>query len=90
MRLFGKPLRNLYEPQTKGFRIYYFDNDIYCACRTIEKNTITKMFRTLDECYAFLKKHELAIVKDETGGQESPLGTWCDLMNCKESPSCMT
>lgn len=89
MRLFGEPLRNMYQPQTKGFRIYYFGNDIYCACRTIERNTITAMFRTLDECYAFLKG-ELAIVKDETGGQESPLGVLCDLMNCKEFPSCMT
>jgi len=73
MRLFGEPLRNMYQPQTKGFRIYYFGNDIYSACRTIGKNTVTGMFRTLDDCYAFLKKHDVELVQDE---QAPPLGGW--------------
>lgn len=80
----------MYQPQTKGFRIYYFGNDIYSACRTIGRNTVTGMFRTLDDCYAFLKKHEVEIVEDETGGQDSPLRGLCEIVNCKESPSCMT
>jgi len=90
MRLFGEPLRNIYQPPTKGFRIYYFGNDIYSACRTIGRNTVTGMFRTLDDCYAFLKKHEVELVQNETGGQAPTLGTWCDLVNCKESQSCVT
>jgi hypothetical protein len=71
MRLAGKPLTNIYEPQTKGFRIYDFGNTMYAACRTIEKNTITKIFCTLDDCYAFLKKHERAIIEERD--QDSPL-----------------
>jgi len=71
MRLVGEPLKNIYEPSTKGFRIYDFGNNMYAACRTIQKNTITRMFYTLEECYVFLKKHERAIIEEDA--QDSPL-----------------
>jgi hypothetical protein len=29
-------------------------------------------------------------IENETDGQAPPLGTWCDLVNCKESQSCVT
>ena len=81
MRLFGEPLRNLYEPRTSGFRIYDFGNNTYAAFRTIEKTTITRVFSTLEECYAFLKKNEQSILPEtEASDQDSPLASWQNVL----------
>jgi len=80
MRLFGEPLRNLYEPRTSGFRIYDFGNNTYAAFRTIEKTTITRVFSTLEECYAFLKKHHALLPDDVDSDQDSPLASWQNVL----------
>ena len=65
MRIAGKPLTNIYEPPTRGFRLYDFGNGRFQACRSIKKDTVTRTFFTLEDCYKFLEKHKDAIIPDE-------------------------
>jgi len=56
---------NIYEPPTRGFCIYKY-NDCYKASRRVGPwDTISRTFFTLEDCYTFLKKHEVAIIPDE-------------------------
>jgi hypothetical protein len=59
-------LDNIYQPKTKGYFIYDYGDGRYQASRMIGAgNSKTRTFFTLEDCYAFLKKHEFAIIPDE-------------------------
>ena len=59
-------LDNIYSPKTKGYFIYDYGDGRYQASRIIGAgNSITRTFFTIEHCYAFLKKHEFAIIPDE-------------------------
>ena len=65
MRKRVKVEENIYQPPTKGFVIYKY-YDCYKASRRISTgNTISRTFFSLEDCYAFLKKHEFAIIPDQ-------------------------
>lgn len=59
-------LNNIYQPATKGYFIYDYGDGRLQATRMIGTgNSITRTFFTLENCYAFLKKHEHYIIPDE-------------------------
>jgi hypothetical protein len=59
-------LVNIHEPPRRGFTIYALPNGVYQAARYIRPGElINRRFFTLEDCYAFLHKHENHIVPDE-------------------------